>query len=343
MSPKSLDPLSQRKNDSAAAESTSPVPRGVDATRVLEKAQATVEARKEAQAKQKRRAIFWVLVVSLVVFIFGATFIGYRQFVATERDQYRNDQQKQIIEKLDALSLTKDMNDEQKRDLASRVGAKYLAAQAVGVAPSVDVLADKNTLNFVAGANATPEKAEKAISQLIDGKLKLVQENGYFEAYVFYYWYGNSLIAWPSSYVIPNRGNRQAYEADRTKALEQAQKDMADLKAHAVQPAQVVARLQSDRMLSPYEDPNGSSLITPSLAASVILDDTTSTILKVIYDFGKVGYSEIKTRNYISVHDSSKTPVEAAHYFVLVDKFIKGEAVLREYEKKYAEYKAKGI
>ena len=89
MSPKSLDPLSQRKNDSAAAESTSPVPRGVDATRVLEKAQATVEARKEAQAKSKRQVIFGLLFAGLVVFLAGAAITIFRD---AQKNQLADDE-----------------------------------------------------------------------------------------------------------------------------------------------------------------------------------------------------------------------------------------------------------
>lgn len=89
MSPKSLDPLSQRKNDSAAAESTSPVPRGVDATRVLEKAQATVEARKEAQAKSKRKVIFGLLFAGLIVFLAGAAITIFRD---AQKNQLADDE-----------------------------------------------------------------------------------------------------------------------------------------------------------------------------------------------------------------------------------------------------------
>ena len=115
MSPKSLDPLSQRKNDSAAAESTSVVPRGVDASKVLEKAQATVEARKEAQAKSKRRVIFGGLLVGLLVFLVGAGYLFYSNSDSVKYEEYAY-----VGGKDDDIKVTKQLTEDIKKSLEQK-------------------------------------------------------------------------------------------------------------------------------------------------------------------------------------------------------------------------------
>jgi hypothetical protein len=343
MSPKPIDPISSSQK--ASAESTDIIiPRNADSAQVLAEAKSRLESAKEERSKSRRKLLFWGLLAGLIIFLVGAGVIAYDQYQARQKQATIDDARHKINQTLDSLDVVDKLSEDQKKAVLNKVGAKLLAAQTVGIAPNPQVSADKGLLKFITGPNPTAESISRAIEQVINAKLKLIKDKGYYEGYVFYYWYGNPLVVWPSNYDIPGRGSQEAYEVGKKKAFDMANSDRQALQSGQVQPSTVVEKLDQSREFSMYEDPNGSSPITPSLLVPVSGGNNSLMVVQdTIYRLGKVGYSDIKTVNYVSIHDASKTPVEAGYYFVRLDKFLKGDAVINDYESALKRNQTQGL
>lgn len=343
MSPKSLDPLSQRKNDSAAAESTPVVPRGVDASKVLEKAQATVEARKEAQAKSKRRIISGGLMLGLVVFVVGALVLAGQQYQKDLQVKQAEETLNDARENLAQLEIVKKLDDGQKEEFYKKAGAQYLAAQEIGIISGSEQ--DQQLLNFLVSASPGADGTAEAINRLIEARLAVVKTTGYYEGYLFNYWYGNTAVDWPANYNVPRQGNAQALEEDKQYAIAQAKEDMNRLKTGKATPDVIIAEINSDFRLWMREDPNGSSKIASSVVAANMPRqasvNTSDIVSETINSMNEVGYSDIAIRKYVSVYDKNKTPFEAGYFFIKLDKLVRGEAALEKYQAELASYQEK--
>lgn len=152
MSPKSLDPLSPRKE--VASESTETmVPRNADTAKVLAQAQERLEASKEARSKTRRRLIFGSLLIGLAIFLVGAGYLLYTDspaikykdfaYVGGKNDsvkvtkQLANDINKTLEQKAKKEKSTLNPIDETKKEIALWAALQEYA-QETGVQCSSD-------------------------------------------------------------------------------------------------------------------------------------------------------------------------------------------------------------
>lgn len=309
------------------------MPRTADTAKVLEKAQAALEARKEGRARKRRKGIFTLMIVAIIVFVATAGYMSW-QLAQKNNQQKQQDQAKQsVLETLEKFDPVKDYSDADKGKLYEKVGAEYAAAEAIGIGLDSDNPNDITELNKQLRLNKDPESVANALKAIIDMRLEQVNKDGYYEGYVFYYCFGNTAIAWSDNSKIPNHGSAEALATDKKYASDRANEDMSGLKGSSLYPDQVLQKIRADERLKLHEDPNGSSYVSSIIVSQSRNSSIYGHVVDVIKEMGKVGYSEIKTSTYVSVYDKSKTPMEACYYFVKLDKYVKGQTAIDEYQK----------
>ncbi len=136
MSPRSLDPISRRPekpadkpagsqpvSPSRKADTARSIPNTADRDQMLAKAQANLRAKKDKQAKGRRKVILSVVLVVAVVFLAGAAFLGYQSY-----------QKQKYFAVIDGKPVTRDEYDkmmklaESNKENKAEASKKYLEA-----------------------------------------------------------------------------------------------------------------------------------------------------------------------------------------------------------------------
>lgn len=353
MSPRSLDPISRRpdKPDGKSGSSRKSsekksddiiLPNAADREKLLEKAQASIQEKKNKKAASRRKKIIAGVLILFIVFIAGASLIGLNRYRQDQQVRQSNEKKKEILDKLAKFDVVKNLTNDQKDELYRKVGAKYLAAEKIGIQPSPDSTNDQGTISFLNGLNGNNADAvSKAFDTMISQKLELVKTTGYYEGYQYKYWYANTALVWPSTFPIPNKGDAAALEADKKYALDTATADKKRLEASSVKPQDLLKELSANRRLSIWEDPNGSGPISSVKTVAAVSPINTypgaSAVPDAIKAMTSVGYSDIGKLTYVSVYDPKKTPVEAGYFFIQMTKYVKGQAAVDMYNQALAE------
>lgn len=355
MSPRSLDPISRRPekpadkpagsqpvSQSRKADTTRSIPNTADRDQMLAKAQANLRAKKDKQAKGRRKVILSVALIALIAFVGGSIVLGLKTSQQKQQAKQEEQQKQEILAKLAKLDIAKNLNDQQKDQLYKKIGAEFAAADSVGVAPT-GTAEDQQYLSYLKnGTSDAGDAAAQAVQALIDARLALVKAQGYYEGYIYYYWYANTAVAWPASYKIANRGNPQTLAEDKKYAFDKANQDIARLKNGEITPEQLVDEVANNQRLRMLEDPNGSAKISSSVfsngstlksaSPSIASASVNTPVADQIAKMAGPGFSDITSRQYISVYDASKTPVDAGYFFIKLDKLVRGDEAVKAYE-----------
>lgn len=339
-----MDPISRRENGAGKNQpDVSSKKKSDSATTqiILEKAQQKLKAEKEQKAHKQRKLIFAAVVLVLVVFVAGALVLAVQQYQKDQQVKQAEETLQSAREKLAQLEIVKKLDDGQKEDFYKKAGAQYLAAEEVGIISNSEQ--DQKLLGFLLSSTPSADAAAEAVKRIIEARLAVVKTTGYYEGYIFNYWYGNTAVDWPAAYNVPRQGDPQALEEDKQYAMSQAKEDMDRLKTNKATPDAIIAEINSDFRLWMREDPNGSAQIASSISTpgnvgqSGKSAEINSIVSETIAKMSGPGYSDITTRKYISVYDVAQTPFDAGYFFVKLDKLVRGDAVVREYEQALAE------
>lgn len=340
-----MDPISRRENGTGKTQSVPSVtknPKSMTSQRILELTKEKLAADKEQRAKQQRKAILAGIVIVLIVFVVGALVLAGQQYQKDQQAKQAEETLQSARDKLAQLELVKKLDDTQKEEFYKKAGAQYLAASDLGIITSGEQ--DQKLLGFIMSSNPTADAAAEAVTRLIDARLTLVKTTGYYEGYLFNYWYGNTAVNWPASYNVPRQGDPQALEEDKQYAMSQAKEDMDRLKTNKATPDAVIAEINSDFRLWMREDPNGSAKISSTVAMTAMptnqgaAANTNSPVTDVITKMTGPGYSEIATRQYVSVYDSTRSAFDAGYFFIKLDTLVRGQEAVQKYEQALTKY-----
>lgn len=354
MSPRSLDPISRRPDKSGdkpadAKSTTKPtkkdapsIPHTADRDQMLAKAQANLRAKKDQQARGRRKVILALVIIGTFIFLGGATIIGWNTAKKAEQAKKAQQTKNAVISDLSKFNFVKNLTDDQKSDASKQAGAQYLAAQKIGIAPSSDDKGDQAAMGFMAATHGGGVVGAKyAIDTIINRKLEQITKDGYYEGYVYRYWYANTAIKWPSSFKVENRGSAEALEADRKYAFDTATADIKRLQDKQVTPDELIKSIAADNRLNIIEDPNGSGPFTSlneQWPGVKVTNRGAIAINNTIRGMKAVGFSEIGKLTYISTYDKSSAEIDAGYFFVQMTKYIRGQAAVDAYSAALKDY-----
>ena len=333
MSPKPLDSTSHVGD--IAAQPTSNTPLAAQASKQAKQLSGAGGYNK-AFLKSSRGRGKWLVVITLITLVVGAGAYWYWQ---RSRIQKKAQQaQEQTQGRLAQLDAAKGLSDEEKKALYDKAGMEYAAAVAVGIAPDFNTVNDQNQLTYLAQlSRGGSDGVSKALKTIIDQRLQQVQGDGYYEGYVYKYWYGNTVVTWPANYQVNNRGDATALATDKQYALDALHADKQRLERQQIAPTALVTEVSSNERLHMYEDPNGSyAFVSQPTGAQPGIPDSAQTqgsknIQTTIAGMKRVGMSDSGGLTYTSIYDTKHNEIEAGYYFVQITKYLQGQAIVDQY------------
>ena len=282
--------------------------------------------------KDPRRLILFSLVLAVVAVVAG----GVWWYSSLARQKQESEKARAgTRETLSQLDVVKNMSDQDKESFYKQVGPEYAAAKKIGIELDPNSMNDVQALSIATGGSPSGESTAKAFKQLIESRLEIVKKDGYIEGYVYNFWFGNTAIKWPYTSQVPNAGSAQALADDKAYALEKADSARRRLQDGAITSDQLLDELNNDRRLRLVDDPNGSARFAMARPKQAKIENDTAgnqQYFDTLATMQDTGLSQLLTRKYISVYDTTKTPVEAAYQFVQLTKIVSGEQAVRTYE-----------
>ena len=298
-----------------------------------------VVKKESSQRKREARRPFVkaFLKIGLPIIIILLVVGGY--LVTTRRSITLNGQKKDNLtdastkkkaeEAYNGLPLIGSLNDDDKTALRKELGPNYLAAYVTGVAPSQ---ADLNRLQLSYGGTATKDQIEKAINGMIDYKLDLVKNDGYYEGFAFYFWYGSSIVNKLPEETIAGWGDPSVLATDKAYADSKAKEYREQLSSGKITNQALISALEADNKLQLYDEANGSSSITSTKVDSTSDDDGRSaSLLEFLKQQNSLGISQIGTLSADPGYPSSGRKKDVAYVFVNLTKLLRGQAVIDYY------------
>lgn len=325
LSPKQEDSQPTRKNglDASSAKSVEDL-RG---TTLREDKAAHFKRKKVSRRPSPQRlvviALLVVAVLSVAAVIWYWPGLNGGSGTAAVKDTKQN---------LGKLDVVKDLSDADKDSLYEKVGPEYYAAQQAGFAPDFANSDDQEMIKYLALGKKDSASVSTAIEGFIAKRLEQVEQDGYKEGYLYSFWFGNTAIQLPANFDVPGRGDAQALASDKAYAADKAAQAKQRLQAGSIAPDQLIKEISNDPKLRMYEDPNGSTRLSPPLNSTAASTGTYKVVADTLASMQSAGFSELKTRNYVSVYDASRTPVEAGYFFIQLTKVVKGDAAVAAYQ-----------
>ncbi len=333
MSPKPFDSLSHAGDTATSATSNTPL--AAEAAKKSRRASSAGGYNKAFLKSSKGRGK-WLVIITLVTLVLGAGAYWYWRRVQTQKKAHQA--QEQTRNQLAQLDVAKSLSDEEKKALYDKAGAEYAAATAVGIAPDLNSVNDQNQVTYLTKlSQGGSDGVGKALKTIIDQRLQQVQGDGYYEGYVYKYWYGNTAVVWPANYQVSNRGDAAALAADKKYALDTLNADKQRLERQQVSPTALVTEVSKNERLHMYEDPNGSyafvsqdSSYKPGIPASA-QSQGNKNIQATISNMKRAGMSDPGTLTYTSIYDPAHSEIETGYYFVSITKYLQGQAIVDQY------------
>lgn len=340
--PKSIDSLRPRSEDTQPKNLTTQAPSGDLSSVKPHSYTGDKENNKRADRRSWFKKYQQRILLITIGFLLILVVVGLALWQKQRSDLSKAEQKTEQDAKsgLAGLDVAKKLSNEDKDKLYQQVGPEYTAAQELGIAPDPNNSQDQGMVNFLSNGPEGVETSAKAILAFINNRLATIKKTGYVEGYLYSYWFGSSAVKWPETFNVPGRGSAQVLADDKKYASDKIAADKQRLQKGEVTSDQLVAEILSDSRLRMFEDPNGSSKFTTMAITTAEGDKSKAEVREAIAAMSVAGLSDVKTRNYISVYDTSKTSVEAGYFFIEVRKVMRGETAVKQYEAEVAKAKA---
>ena len=237
---------------------------------------------------------------------------------------------KEAQEALRALPGFSTLSESEKEKMIVEFGPEFYAAYASGLAPNSIEL--KN-MAVTMGSNPSRQLVTSFTKDIISSKLELVRTTGYYEGYIFYFWFGKTIVNKPQRQFIPDYGNAKVLAEDREYAKTLANSSRDSLKKSTITPAELVTQLVADRRLRLPDEENLSSFFASDLRNFPGSDDGRGeSVASLLQKQTGPGISEIG----IIVADVGR-PVsgqkkEVGFFFVKLDKALRGQGAIDYYQ-----------
>jgi hypothetical protein len=231
---------------------------------------------------------------------------------------------------LRALPGFSSLSDVEKEKMTVEFGPEFYAAYASGLAPNSIEL--KNMAASL-GNNPTRQLITNFTKDIISSKLELVKTTGYYEGYVFYFWFGKTIVNKAQGEFIPDWGNAKVLAEDREYAKTLANSSRDSLKKNAITPAELVTQLLADTRLRLPDEENTSSFFASDLRNFPGYDDgRAESLASLLQKQTGPGISEIGIIVADAGQPASGQKKEVGFFFVKLDKALRGQGAIDYYQ-----------
>ena len=221
----------------------------------------------------------------------------------------------------------KNLSKEDRKKIRADGEPQFLAGFVTGYGPNQS---ETEGAKYLLGEDAAWQSIASYIKQITEGKAEAAKGKGYYEGYIYYFWYGNTVIGKVEGQVIPNYGDPKALEDDKNYAKNKANEIVNDLKNNKITTQKAVEILDNDKRLKLSDEGNGSIQFntpygTQAFTSGGIEDDgRKESVDRVLYSINEPGISEIGT--VIADPGIPKSGKKEVAYFVIyIDKVLKGQ------------------
>lgn len=306
-----------------------------------------------ASVKFKMRPLkkYSIIILSIVAVIFTILFIVFMAFrsigiknAKVTADKYQMQvaevvpiktlaDPKSYQEAKDALRALpgfSSLSDVEKDKMIAEFGPEFYAAYASGIAPNSIEL--KN-MAVSMGSNPTRQLVTNFTKDIISSKLELVKTTGYYEGYVFYFWFGKTIVNKSQDQFIPDWGNAKVLAEDTEYAKTLANSSRDSLKKSAITPAELVTQLLADTRLKLPDEENISSFFASDLRSFPGYDDGRGeSLTSLLQKQTGPGISEIGIIVADAGQPASGQKKEVGFFFVKLDKALRGQGAIDYYQ-----------
>lgn len=264
----------------------------------------TIDASK---AKKPKKSIKLFAIVILVAVLSIVGYLGFRAFTdgSFAGNSLKN---KKVFDKAvasyNAFPGISKLSEADRAELKKTLEPQYLAGYVTGYGPND---AETKSAIYTIGNSAAASTIKNYIENIISGKTQLAKTTGYYEGYLLYFWFGNTVVNKTPAEQIKDWGNLEVLAADRQYADTKAKDYHKRLLAGSIKPQQVADELMLDPRLALHDQTNGSGYFTTQLPLGNTNDfakelaklfkpnDTgrAASINKVLESISQPGVSEI--------------------------------------------------
>ena len=154
------------------------------------------------------------------------------------------------------------LSEADRADLKKTLEPQYLAGYVTGFGPND---AETKGAIYTIGDSAAATTIKSYIENIISGKTQLAKTTGYYQGYLLYFWFGNTVVNKGPDEQIKDWGNPEVLAADRQYADTKAKDYHKRLLAGSIKPQQVADELMRDSRLKLNDQTNGSGYFTTQL------------------------------------------------------------------------------
>ncbi len=277
----------------------------------------------------------FVLIPVLLIGVISAGYLYFTRKPTTINGQEKptlsdeNTKQK-AVDAFNSSAPVASLTEDDRAKVRADIGPKYMAAYVAGFAPTQE---DLNQFTQFIGVSPTREQVVQAYNAIIDKKLELIKTTGYYEGYVFYFWYGRTIVNKLPEENIAGWGDANALAEDKAYAESKANEYRTKLQKGEITEDAIVNALEADNRLQLYDEANGSALYKTSLSSGIPINDDGrgSSLDAFLQAQNQLGITSIGTIQADPGYPASGKQRQVGYVFVKLTTLLRGQAVADYY------------
>jgi hypothetical protein len=301
-------------------------------------------------ARRTSRKPLAVVAILLAVALMVGGYFGFRAFMSNSDDEANSLNNKKVFDKAlasyNAFPGIAKLSEADRAELKKTLEPQYLAGYVTGYGPND---AETKGAIYTIGDSAAASTIKSYIENIISGKTQLAKTTGYYEGYLLYFWFGNTVVNKYPAEEIKDWGNPEVLAADRQYADTKAKDYHKRLLAGTIKPQQVADELMSDPRLKLNDQTNGSGYFTTQLPlgsgnanssdfakelAKLIKPNDTGradSINRLLESMSEPGVSEIGLITSDEGQPSSGVKKDVGFVVAVIDVVLKGQKSIDNY------------
>ena len=299
-----------------------------------------------SKAKKTNKGIRLFALAILVAVLSVVGYLGFRAF--TDGSYAGNSlKNKKVFDNAvasyNAFPGISKLSEADRAELKKTLEPQYLAGYVTGYGPND---AETKGAIYNIGDSAAASTIKSYIENIISGKTQLAKTTGYYEGYLLYFWFGNTVVNKSPAEQIKDWGNPEVLAADRQYADTKAKDYHKRLLAGSIKPQQVADELMRDSRLKLNDQTNGSGYFTTQLPLGNGTDfakeiaklfkpnDTgrAASINKVLESISQPGVSEIGLITSDEGQPPSGVKKDVGFVVAVIEVILKGQKSIDFYQ-----------
>ncbi len=270
-----------------------------------------------------------IVIATLGVLIAGIIFFNRsRQINGVTRTVVNSETRKQAEESFNALESVKSLPTDRQKEYFNTVKDVYTAAYVSGMAPT-----DQELRLAAMGGIGTKDTFQRNIEKIINRKLTLAANGGFYSGEVYYFWFGRTIANKLPEETIESYGDPAVLQADKEYALTKANDYREKLIKASSTSQDLIAALEADPRLQLYDEANGSAVISNfNQQSAEPNDDGRAASVKAVVDAMQTpGISAVSMITADPGEPKSGVKKEVGYVVVKLSQLIRGQAAVDFY------------